>query len=360
MATITKIKGKKTRYRAQVRMRGHKPVSANFERLTDARQWAQGIESAIREGRYFSTAEAKRNTLGDLIDRYIADVLPHKPRSAASQKQQLEWWKAEAGEKTLADVTPAVISELRDKLIKEPTRRPGMKPKPRTPATVNRYLAALSHVFTLAVNDWMLVPENPVVKVRKMKEPRGRVRFLSDAERDRLIDACRPNQGLHTALLLALTTGARRMEIWGLRWSQIDFQRSRITLEDTKNGERRVLTLAGPARDALNEWAKVRQIETDLVFPAWSEKRQGWVPRDFAGPFEKALADAGIKDFRWHDLRHTTASYLAMNGATLAEIAEVLGHKTLNMVKRYAHLTEGHTAKVVNRMVDSVFSEGRK
>ena len=72
-------------------------------------------------------------------------------------------------------------------------------------------------------------------------------------------------------------------------------------------------------------------------------------------PFEKALKEAGIEDFRWHDLRHCTASYLAMNGATLPEIAAVLGHKQLDMVRRYAHLSPQHTAGVVARMNEQIF-----
>ena len=105
----------------------------------------------------------------------------------------------------------------------------------------------------------------------------------------------------------------------------------------------------------MKERAKVRRIDTDLVFPSSIHPDQ---PVDLRAPWEAALKRAEITDFRWHDLRHSTASYLAMNGATLAEIAEVLGHKTLAMVKRYAHLSEAHTAKVVSRMIERLFGGG--
>lgn len=96
---------------------------------------------------------------------------------------------------------------------------------------------------------------------------------------------------------------------------------------------------------------KIRRIDTTLIFPSTSLKQ----PVDLRFPWEKALKASKIEDFRFHDLRHTTASYLAMNGASLAEIAEVLGHKTLSMVKRYAHLSESHTANVVARMNEKFF-----
>jgi len=182
-------------------------------------------------------------------------------------------------------------------------------------------------------------------KVTKPKEPRGRVRYLGDEERGRLLEECRKSESpdLYCALVLALSTGARRMEVLGLRWGQVDFHRRAITLLETKNGEIRSLALVGHAFELMDARAKVRRIDTDLVFPGRLRGR----PVDLRASFETALKRAGIEDFRWHDLRHSAASYLAMNGATLAEIAEVLGHKTLAMVKRYAHLSQAHTTRVV-------------
>ena len=100
------------------------------------------------------------------------------------------------------------------------------------------------------------------------------------------------------------------------------------------------------------EHAKIRRLDTDLLFPGTLNKNK---PIDLRTPFEKALKTAGINDFRWHDLRHCCASYLAMNGASLGEIAEVLGHKTLSMVKRYSHLSDSHVSGVVSRMNQKIF-----
>src|SRR5262249_41670047 len=130
-------------------------------------------------------------------------------------------------------------------------------------------------------------------------------------------------------------------------------QRQVITLHMTKNGERRVLPLTGHAWDLVQQHAKVRRIDSPFVFPS----RNGEKAFDIRRALESALKEAPIREFCFHDLRHTFASYLAMNGASLMEIAELLGHKTLAMVKRYAHLSEAHTAGVVARMNEKIFAQ---
>lgn len=359
-----------TTYRVKVRLKGHPSQTATFPRLTDARKWGTQTEAAIREGRHFKTTEAKRHTLSDLIERYARDVLPGK-RDGDHQAAQLGWWNAKLGSYALADVTPALIAEYRDILKDEPIPPRTTDPakagptRYRSNATLVRYLAVLSHAFTIAVKEYGWIENNPVLKVTKPKEPRGRVRFLSDDERGRLLIACKEscNDALYPAVVIALSTGARRMEVMGLRWPDVDLVRCVATLHMTKNGERRVLPLTGPALELLRERAKVRRLDTDLLFPGTPHRnpdgsQKPIAPVDVSAAFERTCLAAGIDDFRWHDLRHSAASYLAMNGASLAEIAEVLGHKTLQMVKRYAHLSDSHVAGVVARMNAAIFGEG--
>ncbi len=337
-------------YKVRVRLKGYPTQTATFKRLTDAKRWAQQTEAAIREGRHFKTSEAKKHTLGDLIDRYTRDVLPTKPKSQKKQESQLEWWKDKLGAYTLADVTPALISECRDELLKGTTYRGTV----RSSATVVRYLAALSHAMGVAVKEWQWIEQNPVSNVRKPSESRGRVRFLDKEERARLLEECNKSSSsyLYPIVVLAISTGMRQGEILNLRWKDIDLKRNRLVLHETKNNERRAVPIVGLAHDVLTELSKVRRIDSTLVFPSRDASR----PVDIRKPWESVIVAAKIEDFRFHDLRHTAASYLAMNGATLAEIAEVLGHKTLQMVKRYAHLSEAHTSSVVERMNRSIFS----
>jgi integrase len=279
-----------------------------------------------------------------MIDRYIEVVLPTKPKQIKDQTHQLRWWRSEIGDYSLADVTPVLIVQCRDELGKT-----------RAAATVVRYMAALSHAYTIAVNEWGWVTDSPTRKVKKPKEARGRVRFLDDDERHRLMNACAKssNQYLHTCVILALSTGMRQGELMALKWSDVSLKKSFIILHETKNGERRRVPLAGYARELLIKHSKVRRLATGLLFPSKNAAK----PVDLRKPFGNALKEAGITDFRWHDLRHCTASYLAMNGASLAEIAEVLGHKTLQMVKRYAHLSDGHVSSVVESMNNNIFGQ---
>ena len=148
-------------------------------------------------------------------------------------------------------------------------------------------------------------------------------------------------------VLVALSTGARKSEAARLRWRDIDLVKGTAILQKTKNGERRVLALEGPVLDALRERMAVRRIGVAQVFG--SERGLATFPRN---AWEQALREAGVPDFHFHDIRHTFASYMAMSGATLAELAEALGHKTLAMVKRYAHLSEAHTSGVIRRMTE--------
>jgi integrase len=196
--------------------------------------------------------------------------------------------------------------------------------------------------------------------VTKPKEGRGRCRFLSDDERQGLLDACRKSTSphLYKVVVLALSTGMRRGEVLTLRWPQVDLTRNRVTLLHTKNGDRRAVPLTGLAHQLIAEHARVRRLDTDLVFPGKVKGKPADRPVDLTQPWETARKVAKIEDFRFHDLRHTAASYLAMQGASIVEIAEVLGHRTLQMVRRYAHLSDSHAHGVVSRMNQKYLGTG--
>jgi integrase len=339
-----------TGYRAKVRLKGFPSQSATFERKTDAKEWAKQTEASIREGRYFKTIEAKKHTIADFIDRYLREIEKKNPKRFVDVKPLLRWWKGEIGVYLLSDVSRALIIEQRDKLL----NTKGRNVERRSNSTVNRYMTALGNAFTVATNEWEWIHENPMRKISNLQEPRGRVRFLDDEERERLLEACKTsaNPYLHTLVVLALSTGARQGELLNLRWSDVDWRRRVLTLHDTKNKDRRLLPLVHYALQLMEERNKVRNIASDWIFPSPSRPMKPW---DCRSAWLSALRKANIQDFRFHDLRHSCASYLAMNGASLAEIAEVLGHKTLQMVKRYAHLSEAHTAKVVQSMNERIF-----
>lgn len=364
MANIQKIEGKTgVKYRVLIRLKGCPPQSATFARKTDAKKWAQDTESAIRDGRYLRTVEAKKHTVGDMVDKYLAGHLEGR-KAAEDTERHLLFWKSVIGAKLLADLTPAVIGGVRDDLLNTPyttTRKSGGKvvetERKRSGATVNRYMAALGHCLTAAVREWGWLEINPMRNVMKPKEGEGRVRFLSDEERERLLTACKESQNpyLYTVVVLALSTGMRQSEIMNLTWDDVDFINQRVILNETKNGERRAVHLAGKALELLQalRQRKVRRIDGNLVFPGVHALNRG--PASLRTAWIHARQRADIPDFRFHDLRHSAASYLAMNGASLMDIAAVLGHKTLSMVKRYSHLSETHVGGVVASMNQKIF-----
>lgn len=350
MATIEKrvsASGKST-YRVKVRLRGFAPESGSFERLADAKAWAAKIETDIRAGRHFGAA--KRHTFADLAKEYEAEA--KHLRSFADRKLHLAYWRKAFGDDLLRDITPQRIKREREKLLNAPTRyitratgNPEVDAKremgKRSGPTVNRYLATLSACFSFGVKHLGWIEKNPCERVSRSKENPGRVRFLSDEELPRLLDACRPYPDLYLAVILSLTTGARQSEILMLRWGQIDFGRRVITLKQgtTKNTDARAIPLVGEAFTLLQERAKVRNLHDDRLFPPVAKKAE---QRDMRDAWERALKTAEISDFHWHDLRHTAASYLVMSGVSLVEVAKILGHRTLTMVLRYAHLSNEH------------------
>jgi integrase len=191
---------------------------------------------------------------------------------------------------------------------------------------------------------------------------------LSPEEQTRLLAACKESNypALHLIVVLALSTGMRRGELLGLKWRDVDWEGRSVLLHHTKNGERRRVPVPQFVIEMLQEHAKVRVLGSDFVFPSIRESPKmncrsvpmHQRPIDIKKPWATAVKKAGLwkpgdpESFRFHDLRHSCASYLAMSGSTPVEIAAVLGHKSLQMVKRYAHLSESHVGTVVARMAE--------
>lgn len=366
MASISKQIGKKgISYKVRIRKPNNPTVTKTFSRLNHAKKWARKAELDIEAGTYFDKQESASHTVSDLVERYIDEEL-HKLSESdwPARKRQLNWWKSKIGHLTLNKVTPALIVEHRNKLKTESITLNGKKDdgnnvvkieeKFRSGSTVNRYLAAFSAALGIAASEWQWITLNPFSRVRREKESEGRTRFLSPGERSALLEACQESRNPHIYIitLLALSSGMRQAEIMTLKWEQVDFERNTITLFKTKNGEIRVVPLVGLASERLSKHNKVNRRNNSYIFSGQHLShalfpREAWV---------NALKRAEITDFRFHDCRHSCASELAMNGASLHEIAAVLGHKTMAMVQRYAHLSEQHTILVVERMNQAVFS----
>jgi integrase len=339
-------------YRARVRVKGHAPITKTFSSLTLAKKWKKTTEVEIEKGRYFDKHEAQKHTMGEAIDRYIQTVLPKKPKNARNVKQHLLWWKKHLKPLTLDAVKPSLIAEKRDLLLSE-SNDYGRR---RSTTTAVRYLSSLSHLFTIAIKEWEWLSENPIHKISKPRLANGRVRFLNDDERIRLLEACRQSRCkvLYLAVILALSTGMRYGEILNLTRADVDIENGVITLKETKNGEVRSLPLVGQPLELLKLHVASINKPSALIFPSPSSPTK---PIDIRSAWEKALQNAHITNFRFHDLRHTTASYLAMNGHSLLDIAALLGHKDLQMTKRYAHLSQEYKKGMVTTMTQKILSE---
>jgi len=220
------------------------------------------------------------------------------------------------------------------------------------PGSVNRELALLKHIFSKAL-EWKKIKENPSHKVKRLKGAARRVRYLMPDEIQVLLSNC---DGLLRGLLkslvtVALHTGARKGELQGLEWSNVNFDLGLISLLDTKNGERRDIAMNETVRATLEGMER----KNEFVFPNRNGKRIDNAQVQIA--FQEALKRSGIEDFHFHDLRHTFASNLVMQeGVELNDIRELLGHKKMDMTLRYAHLSPKHKGKVVN-ILDRVMSQ---
>ncbi|MFH0796626.1 MAG: site-specific integrase [Candidatus Omnitrophota bacterium] len=212
-------------------------------------------------------------------------------------------------------------------------------------ATVNKEISVLRNILNKAV-EWGKLRTAPP-KIKLLKENNQRIRYLGKGEEILLLDAC--PEFLKPIIEIALNTGMRRSEILGLKWQDIDFDQKNITLLDTKNGERRQVPMNSAVLDVLSGIRRVPK--SDYVFPGkdiGTHISKGYISHKF----ESIVKQAGIKNFRFHDLRHTFASRLVMRGVNLKAVQELLGHKTFTMTLRYAHLSPDHKKTAVELLVD--------
>ena len=310
----------------------------------------------------FSVVGATELSLNTAVERYLA---AYQGADESRYHRITAWLRLLDGSAPLSSITPDNIDAGMAKLSSESARVYGGKDADGNPifrkktgqrsgATLNRYLVALAALFAWARRE-RLVPRGfdaPTKYVEKNKEARGRVRYLDNTERERLLAACRESAWprLYLFVLMALTTGGRRGELLALRWCDVDFDRGEAELNDTKNGDRRILVLLPQVIEELEKFAPAKRETSEmLIFRSRLRPSQ---PYCTAKAFNEAVDLARIKNFRFHDCRHCTASYMAQQGASLLEIADTLGHRQLRMVQRYAHLNTDSRRRLMTRVFE--------
>ena len=333
MATIQKLMNKKgVSYRVQIRRKGLPNIFKTFTNKQDARRFALRIEESKSAHRAYSS----KLIFNTLVEMYLTnEYLGTKPQM---QRSRLKHWLNHMGEMPINDIDKDDIAAGLDKL-----------PNEFSNATINKYKKLTSVVFNYGIRELGLT-ENPTRYIRSLPEKKGRTRYLSDNERNRLFKACRASkwEKLYLLVLMAITTGARRGELLSLRWNDIDFERRTAYVSTTKNGQPKVLPLTD---SVIRELQLFNKNDSSLIFASKVKENVAYC---FTKPWKKALEDGEIEDFRFHDLRHSCASYLAQSGASLLEIADVLGHKQISVTKRYAHLCIEHKSSLINRVMSKI------
>ena len=320
MATLRKRKN--GHWQARVR-KANQSISKTFINKLDAERWAKQVEVDMQKGSYTNLVLAERTTLGDLIDRYIEEVIPTM-RGALEDRFRLKALQRRTLSKlSMTALTPAKIAEYRDQRLTQVSS-----------GTVIRELAYVSSIINQARREWGINIDNPVRLVRKPQSPQGRNRILNEAEKLRILDELVPRPTRRVSMWMkplvefALETGMRRGEMLALTWANVDLINRTAYLPLTKNGESRTVPLSSKAIQILQSLP--RSIKGQ-VFPI--------KPEAVAAAFIKATRRAGVKDFHFHDLRHTAITHLATKLPNLIELAAVSGHKSLAMLKRYYHPT---------------------
>ena len=208
-----------------------------------------------------------------------------------------------------------------------------------SPATVNREVACLKHMFNLAIK-WKKTSINPVKEVRFFREEKHNLRWLTEREEERLLPKCFSH--LRPVVIVAIYTGMRKGELMDLTWDKIDFDKNTITVDRTKIGEGRRLPMNKTMKETLLT-LKLDRPDAKYVFGKRDEPIG-----NFKKAWNAAVRRAGIPQIRFHDLRHTFGTRLALKGVDIKTIMELMGHKEISTTLRYMHSSQGHKKEAVD------------
>ena len=298
----------------------------------------------ITEGRYLDIKRQHKIKFEDFADEYLE--LHSKVNNKSWKKSDLtniNILKLYFSGRYLYEITTKDIEKFKAERIKE-----------ISPARLNRNLACLKCMFNKAIQ-WGKLEQNPAKLVKLLKENNKRVRYLEKEEISRLFENC--SKHLKPIVVLALNTGMRKGELLNLKWQDVDYKRGIIYLLDTKNREKREIPLNEMGKTALIRTLK--HPESPYVFCDKNGRPFGEIRKSFF----TALKNSAIINFKFHDLRHTFASQLVMSGIDLNTVRELLGHKSLKMTLRYAHLSphyKRHAVDVLGKQMVTIWSQEPK
>lgn len=323
---------------------GGKRVRQSFKTRKEAAAELGKRVSLIAEGRYLDVKPECKTTLAELCDRYKQNFAGQ--RSFQNKGRYLENFKEHFGPGTLLDNIRFIHLE---------TYRNNLKMKPvtikrggavivrgfRKDASINREIACLHHLFKKAV-EWQLLERSPFDRGRSLivKENNKRLRFLTEDEIQKLLAVCLPH--LRPVVECAVLTGMRRGEILSLKWDQV--RNGFIYIDRTKTNEARQIPVSDALEAVFKDIRRKEGLRSEYVFTYQGRPLKNNIKHSF----NSAVKKAGLVDLHFHDLRHTFASQVLLNGGSLKDVQELLGHKSMTMTLRYSHLTQESKKKAVN------------
>lgn len=319
----------------------------SFSTKTAARDFYEKAKQEQKTGRFFPERyqHGGYELIEDMIDRYLLTITTKKPMTQFAERFFAKWWKAYFTGKRLNTITVRALDEARQTLLATvvfEAKEEGDTNKYMTPQRVNRYMAWLRHLLNGVVREGKLA-SNPALKLTMYKEPKGKTRFLSVEDEKRLLEKLGPIYGRWARL--AILTGLRQSEQFRLQWKDVDLERGMLTLLVTKAGGVQYVHLNEEATTILRKFDSWQR--SKWVFPSENPATPLDARNFYNRVWGPAVTSVGIEWATWHDLRHTFASRLAMNGQNEGTIAALLRHSTTALVKRYAHLSPSHLKAAV-------------
>src|ERR1017187_700476 len=316
---------------ATVSIKGFKRTSRAFETREAAQVWAEALERELYEQRDRGglREDAPTLTVATLVKEYLDDPETRALRTYDSIEPLLTWGVDKYGTERVMALNVLTLRAARDRLM------PG-----HAAGTTNRYLSAMRACWNFGRRSGLIPGNHLWPSGLMLTEPRGRTRFLNDKELVALLAAAREHSpAMYAAIAVSLACGIRQGELLRLGWRDVDFKRKTLRIVDSKNGESRAVHLPKSAADALQTLKKATVVNAAHVFMA-----DAIAPMDqhrLISRWRKIRKAVKLSNFRFHDLRHSCASFLAQAGGSLPEIAHVLGHRSTVVTSRYAHLIAG-------------------
>lgn len=352
----TTSKGQK-KYQAFIRKKGFKPIMKTFSKYSAAQEWSKKIEVQMNEGTYQEISEdsleAQFVYFKDLINYFKENIAPQRYSYSEKYNCMYDWWNDKIGDVKIKDLKASIFSSCKQLLINETIIKGNIETH-RNNNTINKYLMCISAVLTYAFKELEIIEVNPMSKVSIMPKPHGRTRFLTLDEIKSFLSRCKEHSDVvYLFVLISFSTGGRYSEVLNLQVQNVDFQNLQVHYLNTKNNENRGVPVDENVMFFLRDYLDKNNINSGYIFINPKSKKLYYI----RGILQKIIKELDLKDFHIHDIRHTIASYLAMNGGSLLDIAEILGHKSLVMARRYSHLTGKHTASLLNRVTNKILPQ---